>query len=89
MVVHLKRLIITFFLCPQLTHQRNLFFNSELLYLTNRNLLGLLALFGSELLDNYNNKFIFQYVRECIGNNGQFIFANMSKKLFIYFIIII
>ena len=52
-----------FFLCPQLTQQRNILF-SKLKNIINdqQHFTTRLLLFGSEQLDSCNNSFIFQYV---------------------------
>ena len=54
-----------FFLCPQFTQQRNILFSKLKNIIPDQQHFTIrLLLFGSELLDNCNNRFIFQYVHE-------------------------
>ena len=61
-----------FFLCPHFTQQRNILFSKlkniipDQQHFTTR-----LLLFRSELLDNCNNRFIFQYVHEYLEKTGR------------------
>ena len=62
-----------FFLCPQFTQQRNILFSKlKNIIPDQQHFNTLLLLFGSELLDNCNNRFIFQYVHEYPEKTGRF-----------------
>ena len=62
-----------FFLCPQFTQQRNILFSKlKNIIADQQHFTTRLLLFCSELLDNCNNRFIFQYVHEYLEKTGRF-----------------